>query len=124
MTGRPASEEEVAYARFADRTPHVVLSRTLDAVTWKPARIARDVEEIHRLKQQPGKNIHAVGGAALVSSLLNEGLVDEIRLTVHPLVLGQGKPLFRDVRDRHALDLVDSRRLSSGRVNLIYRGRT
>jgi dihydrofolate reductase len=123
LTGRPASEEELAYAQFADRTPHVVLSRTLDAVTWKPARIARDVAEIHRLKQQPGKNIHAVGGAALVSSLLNEGLVDEIRLTVHPLVLGQGKPLFRGVRDRHALDLVDSRRLSSGRVNLIYRGR-
>ena len=79
---------------------------TLDAVTWKPARIARDVEEINRLKQQPGKNIHAVGDAALVSSLLNEDLIDEIRLTVHPLVLGQGKPLFKDVRDRQALDLV------------------
>jgi dihydrofolate reductase len=56
-----------------------------------------------------------------VSSLLNEGLVDEIRLTVHPLVLGQGKALFRDVPDRHALELVDSQPLSSGRVNLIYR---
>ena len=55
LTGRPASEQEVAYARFADRTPHVVLSRTLDAVTWKPARIARDIEDIHRLKQQPGR---------------------------------------------------------------------
>jgi dihydrofolate reductase len=121
LTGRRASEDEITYARFADRTPHVVLSRTLDEVTWKTARIARDVEEIHRLKQQPGKNIHAVGGAALVSSLLNEGLVDEIRLTVHPLVLGRGKALFKDVRDRHAFELVDTRPLSSGRVNLIYR---
>jgi dihydrofolate reductase len=77
LTGRPASEEEVAYARFADQTPHVVPSRTLDAVTWKPARIARGIEEIHSLKQQPGRNIHAVGGAGLVSSLLNEDLIDE-----------------------------------------------
>jgi dihydrofolate reductase len=121
LTGRPASEDEIAYARFADRTPHVVLSRTLDDVTWKTARVARDVEEIRRLKQQPGKNIHAVGGAGFVSSLLNEGLVDEIRLTVHPVVLGRGTALFKDVRDRHALELVDSRPLPSGRVNLTYR---
>lgn len=53
LTGRPASGDEIAYARFADRTPHVDLSRTLDDVTWKTARIARDVEEIRTLKQQP-----------------------------------------------------------------------
>jgi dihydrofolate reductase len=56
-----------------------------------------------------------------VSSLLNEGLVDEIRLTVHPLVVGRGKALFKGVSDRHALELVESRPLSSGRVSLIYR---
>lgn len=121
LTGRPASEDEIAYARFADRTPHVVLSTTLDDVTWKTARIARDVEEIRTLKQQPGKHIHAVGGAGFVSSLLNERLVDEIRLTVHPRVLGRGKALFQDVSDRQALELVDARPLASGRVSLIYR---
>jgi len=120
LTGRRPSGDEVAYARFADRTPHVVLSKTLDRVHWETARIARDVEEIRELKRQPGKNIHAVGGASLVSSLMNEGLVDEIRMTVHPLVLGRGKPLFKDVHNRHPLEFVDSQPLSSGRVNLVY----
>lgn len=120
LTGRRPSEEEVAYARFADRTPHVVLSKTLDRVDWETARIARDVEEIRQLKRQPGKNIHAVGGASLVSSLMNADLVDEIRMTVNPLVLGRGKPLFKDVHNRHRLEFVDSQLLSSSRVNLVY----
>ena len=51
-------------------------------------------------KQQPGKDIYAVGGARLVSSLMNEDLVDELRLLVHPVVLGGGKALLKDVADR------------------------
>ena len=121
LTGRPPSEEEVAYARFADRTPHIVLSKTLDDIRWQTARIARDVEEIRQLKREPGKNIHAVGGASLVSSLMNEGLVDEIRITVNPVVLGRGKALFKDVNDREQLSFVGSQPLSSGRINLVYR---
>lgn len=121
LTGRPPSEDEVAYAAFANETPHVVLSRTLKDVRWKTARIARDIDEIRHLKAQPGKSIHAVGGATLVSSLMNEGLIDEIRLTVHPIVLGKGKPLFKDVSARHTLELIDSRRLPSGTINLTYK---
>jgi dihydrofolate reductase len=120
FTGRPPTEDEVAYARFADRTPHLVLSSTLESVEWETARIVRDVEEIRRIKAQPGRSIHAVGGATLVSSLMNEGLIDEIRLTAHPIVLGRGKALFAGVRDRHALELLDVQHRSSGRVNLSY----
>jgi dihydrofolate reductase len=72
LTGRAPSKGEIEYARFADKTPHVVLSRTLDAVAWETARIVREVADIRALKQQPGKHIHAVGGAALISSLVNE----------------------------------------------------
>ena len=74
FTGKVATKGEIAYAQFAERTPHIVLSRTLDKVAWKNTRIVRDVEEIRRLKQQPGKDMHAVGGATLVGSLINAAL--------------------------------------------------
>jgi dihydrofolate reductase len=119
-TGKGATKGEVAYARFAGRTPHVVLSRTLDRVAWTNTRIVRDVEEIGRLKQQPGQDMHAVGGATLVGSLVNQGLIDELRLVVHPVILGGGTPLFKDVKERHVLRLRGVRRLKSGRVRLTY----
>jgi dihydrofolate reductase len=116
FTGKVATNCEIAYARFAERTPHVVLSRTLDNVAWKNTRIVRDVEEIRRMKQQPGKDMHAVGGATLVCSLMNQRLIDELRLVVHPIVLGGGKALFKDVKERHALKFLAARPLESGLV--------
>ena len=120
LTGGVASKGEVEYARFADSTPHVVLSRTLGEVSWRTTRIVRDVEDIRALKQQPGKDMHVLGGATLVSSLMNEGLIDELRLTVHPIVLGKGKALFKDVKARHLVELVHASPLTSGRVSLTY----
>lgn len=120
LTGRAPSRGEVEYARFADKTPHVVLSRTLDTVAWKTTRIVRHVADIRALKQQPGKAIHAVGGASLVSTLMNERLVDQLRLTVHPVVLGKGTALFKDVERRQGLELLEARGLGGGRVSLTY----
>jgi len=71
LSGKVASKGEIAFAKFADKTPHIVLSRTLNRVSWKTTRIVRDVEDIRRMKQQPGKDMYAVGGATLVSSLMN-----------------------------------------------------
>ena len=121
FTGKVASKSEIDYAHFADKTPHIVLSKTMGEVTWKNTRVIRDVEEIRQLKQQSGKDMHAVGGAALVSSLMNSGLIDEIRLVVHPIILGGGKALFRDVVGRHALKLIEAKPLKSGMVCLTYR---
>jgi dihydrofolate reductase len=120
-TGRLASPGEVEYARFAHATPHVVVSTTLDAVSWKTTRIVRDIEEIRAMKEQPGRDIYAVGGPTLVSSLMNRGLVDELRLDVHPIVLGGGKALFNGVKERLPLQLVDAKPLESGQVRLTYR---
>jgi dihydrofolate reductase len=119
LTGKVASKAEVEYAHFADNTPHVVLSRTLDDVNWKTTRIVRDIEDIRTMKQQPGGDLYAVGGATLISSLMNMRLIDELRLTVHPIILGQGKALFKDVTERHALTLV-SASPSAGHVSLMY----
>jgi dihydrofolate reductase len=120
FSGRVASKNEIAYARLADKTPHIVLSKTLDKVVWKTTRIVRNVEEIRRLKQQPGKDMYAVGGATLVSSLMNQGMIDEVQLLVNPIILGRGKALFKDVKDRQALKLVRTKPFKSGRVSLVY----
>ena len=120
FTGKPASAGEIEYARFAHATSHVVLSTTLDTASWETTRIVRDVEEIGALKAQPGKDVQAVGGATLVSSLMNRGLVDELRLVVHPLVLGGGTALFKDVTGRHPLRLLEAKPFGSGQVRLTY----
>jgi dihydrofolate reductase len=108
------------YAHFAERTSHIVLSRTLDNVSWKNTRIVRDVEEIRQMKEQPGKDMHAVGGATLVGSLINRHLIDELRLVAHPIILGGGKALFKDVTERHALTFRGAKPLESGLVRLTY----
>jgi dihydrofolate reductase len=120
FSGQPATKSEIAYARWADKVPHIVLSTTLDKVAWKTTRIVRDVDEIRKLKNQAGRNIYVVGGATLVSSLMNMGLIDELRLNVHPLILGGGKPLFKDVKQRHPLQLTRVKQFGSGKVMLTY----
>lgn len=120
FTGKVASKGEVDYARFADKTAHVVVSTTMEKVAWNNTRIVRDIEELRQMKQQPGKDMHAVGGATLVSSLMSAGLVDELRLVVRPIVLGGGKAMFKDVKERHALRLLETKPLKSGLVRLTY----
>jgi dihydrofolate reductase len=120
FSDRGASENEIAYARRADKIPHLVLSKTLDKVEWKTARIVLDVEEIRELKQRPGKDMLVLGGATVVSNLMNLDLIDELRLIVNPLVLGGGKALFKDVKERHTLKLVRAKPLRSGKVSLTY----
>jgi len=120
LSEKPATKNEIAYARWANKTPHIVVSKTLDEVAWKTTRIARDVEEIRKLKQQPGKDMHVVGGATLVSSLMNAGLIDEVRLMVKPIILGGGKALFKDVKERKSMKLVQTKPLKSGKVSLTY----
>jgi dihydrofolate reductase len=119
---RAPTDREIAYARFAAKTPHLVVSTTLKSVSWPPtARIIRDVAELRTLKAQPGKNMYVVGGPTLVASLLNEDLLDELRLIVHPLLLGGGRPLFGGVNKRRSLELVRAESTESGKLILTYR---
>lgn len=120
FSGKVATQGEIDYAAFADRTPHVVLSKTLKQTRWKSARIERDLDALLRLKQQPGNDIYVVGGAAMVGSLINAGWIDELRLTVHPVVLGQGKALFKAVEQRQRLELAQAKPLKAGLVSLVY----
>ena len=121
MLGREVTKGEVEYARWTQRTPHYVLSTTLDQVTGETARLVRHVDELRSLKEQPGGAVYVIGGAALVSSLMSEGLIDELRLIVHPVILGGGKTPFAGVTDRRMLELVQCDAGRSGRVVLAYR---
>jgi dihydrofolate reductase len=121
FTGRTPTPAEVAYAGFAARTPHVVLSSTLAQAHWSHTRIVSSIDAIRQLKEQPGRSIHAVGGASLVSSLINHALVDELRLVVIPIALGQGKALFQDLHRRQRLHQLDVKRLAGDVVRLVYR---
>lgn len=77
-------------------------------------------EEVTKLKDKPGKDIWLYGGASLITTFIKLGLVDEFRLSVHPVVLGEGKPLFIDLKERVNLKLVATKSFSSGVVQLIY----
>ena len=82
MLGRAVTESEADYALWTQRTPHYVVSTTLEKVSWETAHLVRDVSELRSLKEQPGGAVYVIGGATLVASLLNEGLIDEVRLIV------------------------------------------
>jgi dihydrofolate reductase len=116
--GRDPYPREVAYARVAAATPHLVLSRTLEETTWPTARVVRDLGQIRALKQEPGKPAYVVGGPGLVGGLIDADLLDELRLIVHPLAVHGGKALFAR---RQALELVGATPLAAGRVGLTYR---
>jgi dihydrofolate reductase len=101
-----------------------VVSGTLEEpLGWYNSTLIRGnvAEEIAALKRQPGKDITTIGSAALVRSLLRAGLLDELRLMVHPVVLGNGKRLFEDGDDRKPLELMDSRTFDTGVVYLTYK---
>ena len=123
LLGRDPYAREVAYGRLAAETPHLVLSTTLSNATWPTARIVRDINEIRALKGQAGKAVYVVGGPGLVTSLINSGLLDELRLIVHPVAVGAGKPVFGAIAERQALELLNTEPTASGRVNLTYRVR-
>ena len=98
-----------------------IFSTTLDKVKEGATLIKGDVKnKVEEIKNTEGKDIWLFGGAGLITALLNMGLVDEISLGVHPIILGGGKPLFQNIKNRTTLQLIDSKTYSSGLVGLTY----
>jgi dihydrofolate reductase len=111
------------FTDYLNNTPKFVVSTTLEEpLEWQNSTLIKGnvAEEIAKLKQQPGKNIGIVGSATLVRSLLQDDLLDELGLLVHPIVVGSGRRLFEEGGDQKALKLVDSRVFSTGVVYLTY----
>ncbi|WP_054957968.1 dihydrofolate reductase family protein [Paenibacillus dakarensis] len=116
---QPDSEKE--FWELIHSKEKYVFSRTQKGTNDKATFINDHIlEEVNKLKNKPGKDIWLYGGASLITTFINLGLVDEFRLSVHPVVLGEGKPLFVDIKQRINLKLADSKSFSSGVVQLIY----
>jgi dihydrofolate reductase len=118
-TGNKALDE---FALAIQDVPKIVFSRTLKNVGWENARLAdRGIkEEVSQLKQKAGKDIF-VGSPGLISSLTKLDLIDEYQLTVHPVILGSGLPLFKDIKERIVLKLVKkSKTFGSGSMTHYY----
>lgn len=99
-----------------------VFSRTLESVGHGATLVRDDAGEfVRKLKKQPGKGICLMGGGELAQSLIEAGVVDEIGLNVHPVLLGSGTPFFRDPGRRVQLELTESRVIDGGCVLMNYR---
>ena len=112
------------FVSIMNDTPKFVASTTLENVDdWQNSTLLEGdlAEAVNALKEQPGKNIGMTGSATLVRSLLEAGVLDELRLLVHPLVVGTGAKLFPDGTTPANLELVDSRTFSTGVLDLMYR---
>jgi dihydrofolate reductase len=120
ITGSAPTPAEIEWAGFAAKTPHYVLSSSLQSAHWPKTRFLRGLDEIVALKQQGGKDIYLMGGGRITASLIEAGLVDELRLIVYPLIAGGGKALFAATGHRHGLQLHKTQPLQGGLLSLIY----
>jgi dihydrofolate reductase len=117
----PVSDDE--YAAPMNDIPKVVFSRTLTKADWAQSTIASGdlAGEVSALKREPGKDMIAWGGAAFAQSLSRLRLVDEYRLVVQPVALGDGLPLFAGLTAPFVLDLIEARAYADGAVLHVYR---
>ena len=124
MLGRDPYPRELAYAQVASTTEHLVLSTTtLADVTWPSARIVRSLDAIRAFKQQGNGTTYVVGGPTLITALLDAGLLDELRLIVHPVLVGAGQSITGAFSSRQHVQLVAAEPFAGGRVTLTYRVR-
>ncbi len=116
--------EENPIAATMNSLQKYVVSTTLEEpLEWSNSTLIKEnvAEEIEKLKNQPGKDIVISGSGTLVRSLLRYGLLDELKLMIHPILVGSGKRLFDDEAETKPLELVDSKTFSTGVLYLTYR---
>jgi dihydrofolate reductase len=99
-----------------------VFSQSLNKVEGERVLVKGDVAtEVNKIKNETGKDIWLYGGASLTTSLINLGLIDEMALAVHPVILGSGKPLFQQIPKRIPLELISTKKYPSGLVMMSYK---
>jgi len=118
-TGNKPSDE---FAVLIDNISKIIFSHTLENVVWKNTKLKTEVikEEILELKQQTGKNI-LVGSPGLIAAFAQLDLIDEYQLTIQPIVLGSGLPLFKNIKDSVHLKLLKTKTFGCGAVTLYYK---
>lgn len=124
-TYRPSEDSSEAERHFYEKTgkmSKLVFSTTTTDFEGDPFVVPSDIEgAMERLKQQEGKDIWLYGGSELITSFFNLDLIDELRISISPIILGDGKPLFKGILERKKLELCNSESYRSGMVTLTYK---
>lgn len=115
-------DPEYSFAKKMIETPKIVFTKSLNRSEWINTEIATGnlKEEITKLKNLDGGDIIVYGGASFDSSLIKENLIDEYILLVNPVAIGNGKPIFKDLKEIRKLTLIESMVFNSGTVSLHY----
>lgn len=105
--------------------PKIVFSKTLKKAEWSNTRLVNDnlEKEIKKLKEESPKDSVILGSGSIMTELARHGLIDEFRVMINPIVLGEGTPLFHDLNNKLALKLMQTRAFKSGNVLLYYEPR-
>ncbi len=119
-TSEAALTNDRTIAGYMNSLPKIVFSNSLKAASWKNSKVMNtvDVKEIQRLRQQAEKDLILLGSARLTSSFIRFGLINEYRIMVNPVILGNGVPLFKETPQQ--LRLLQARTFTSGNILLYY----
>lgn len=117
-----SAKNELDFSRWIDKTAKSVASTTLKKLDWGNSTLLNDdvAVGVSKMKGQPGNNVLMFGSPGLASHLMRANLIDELRIDVHPITLGTGRPLFNDLPGRRKLRLIQVRTFKSGVVGLRY----
>ena len=117
-----AIKDDPTVAGLMNSLPKIVFSRTLDQADWNNSRLVKEnaAGEVLKLKEQPGKDIAIFGSSNLAVTLAESDLIDEYRLIVNPVFLGDGTPLLKGIKEKLNLRLINSRIFTSGNILLYY----
>jgi dihydrofolate reductase len=117
-----AAKQFPVVAEQMNNMPKVVLSRTLNSVSWQNTRLVKGnlAEEVRKLKQEPGEDMVILGSGSIISQLARENLIDEYQMVVNAIVLGAGRTMFDGLKERLNLRLTKSHTFGNGNVLLCY----
>jgi dihydrofolate reductase len=117
-----AMQDDPVITRKMNGTPKIVFSRTLEQATWRNTRLIKEnvAAEVAKLKSGPGKDMVIFGSSNLAASLLDMGLLDELRIIVNPVLIGDGTPQFKGLKTRTELKLLGAKTYKNGNVLLTY----
>ena len=120
MTGAVPTKAELLWSKLIPTLPHYVLSGSLSEAAWRNTRFLRGLNDVAALKAEPGKDIYLMGGGQMVRTLIEAGLLDELRLITYPVIAGGPHSLFGSEEMRRMAELVAVRDLPGGLVASSY----
>ncbi len=117
-----AKQNDPVVAEGMNNMPKVVFSRKMQKAAWENTRVVKGdlVEEVRKMKKEPGKGMVIMGSGEIISQLAQAGLIDQYQILVIPIVLGKGRTMFEGVKNRFKLKLTKSRAFANGNVFMCY----